>query len=73
MGALRKTLHVTVLGLAMVFAVVLGAVFPVPPLLALARRRRTDPIELVLPASAATGLDLEKTEVPATLLDPPRG
>jgi hypothetical protein len=70
MGALRKTLHVTVLGLAMAFSVVLGAVFPVPPLMVLAKRRRTDPIELVLPASAATGLDLEKTEVPATLLEP---
>lgn len=73
MGALRKTLHVTVLGLAMIFSVILGAVFPVPPLMVLTRRRRTDPIELVLPAAAVTGLDLEKTEVSATLLDPSRG
>lgn len=69
MGALRKTLHVTVLGLAMTFSVVLGAVFPVPPLMVLARRRRTDPTELVLPAVAGTGLDLETTRVPAALLD----
>jgi hypothetical protein len=69
MGALRKTLNVTVLGLAMIFSVVLGAVFPVPPLMVLARRRRTDPIELVLPATAGAGLDLEATEVPAALLD----
>lgn len=69
MGALRKTLNVTVLGLAMIFSVVLGAVFPVPPLMVLARRRRTEPIGLVLPATAGTGLDLETTEVPAALLD----
>ena len=66
---MRKTLNVTVLGLAMIFSVVLGAVFPVPPLMVLSRRRRTDPIELVLPATAAAGLDLETTEVPAALLD----
>jgi hypothetical protein len=66
---MRKTLHVTVLGLAMLFSVVLGAVFPVPPLMVLARRRRTDPIELVLPATSGAGLDLRTTEVPAALLD----
>ena len=69
MGALRKTLNVTVLGLAMVFSVVLGAIFPIPPWLQLARRRRTDPIELVLPAVADTGLDLSQPQVPALLLD----
>jgi hypothetical protein len=69
MGVLRKTLNVTVLGLAMIFSVVLGAVFPIPPWLLLARRRRTDPIELVLPATAGTGLDLSQALVPAELLD----
>ncbi|MEX0790350.1 MAG: hypothetical protein WD178_06195 [Actinomycetota bacterium] len=73
MGAQRKTLHVTVLALAMMFSLILGAVFPVPPLMVLARRRRTDPLELVLPASAATGLDLGKAEVPAALLVPSQG
>jgi len=72
MGALRKTLNVTVLGLAMIFSVVLGAVFPVPPLMVLTRRRRTDPIELVMPAVAGTGLDLETIRVPAALLHTPR-
>jgi len=72
MGAVRKTLGALVLGLAMIFSVVLGAVFPVPPLMVLARRRRTDPIELVMPAVAGTGLDLERTEVPAALLDSSR-
>jgi hypothetical protein len=69
MGALRKTLNVAVLGLAMIFSVVLGAVFPVPPWMLLTRRRRTDPIELVLPAAAGTGLDLSQPLVPAELLD----
>lgn len=70
MVAVRKTLNVTVLGLAMVFSVVLGAVFPIPPLMVPARRRRTDPIELVLPSSAGTGLDLANPSVPAALLGP---
>lgn len=56
----------------MIFSVVLGAVFPVPPLMVLARRRRTDPIELVMPAVSGTGLDLKRTEVPAALLDSSR-
>jgi hypothetical protein len=68
-GVLRKSLNVTVLGLAMAFSVLLGAVFPIPPWLLLARRRRTDPIELVLPAVAGTGLDLSQPLVPAELLD----
>jgi hypothetical protein len=72
MSAVRKVLGALVLGLAMVFSVVLGAVFPVPPLAVLVRRRRTDPIELVMPAVSGTGLDLGRTEVPAALLDTSR-
>lgn len=53
----------------MAFSVILGAVFPVPPLMLLSRRRRTDPIELVLPAVAGTRLNVAGEQVRASLLD----
>ena len=69
MGGFRKTLNVVVLGAVMAFSLVLGAVFPVPPLMLLSRRRRTDPIELVLPAVTGTGLDLTGEQIPTSFLD----
>lgn len=73
MSALRKTLRVLVLALAVGLSVALGAMFPVPPIIVLSRRRRTDRTELVLPAARGTRLDLRRTEVPASLLLPQTG
>lgn len=73
MGALRKTLGVLVLTIAVGLSVVLGAVFPVPPIIVLSRRRRTDRTELVLPAAPGTRLNLSSPRVPASLLLPQTG
>lgn len=73
MGALRKTLRVLVLTIAVGLSVALGAVFPVPPIIVLSRRRRTDRTELVLPAAPGTRLDLSRTQVAASLLNPQTG
>jgi hypothetical protein len=73
MGALCKTLRVLVLTFAVGLSVVLGAVFPVPPIIVMSRRRRTDRTELVLPATPGRRLDLSRTQVPASLLLPQTG
>jgi hypothetical protein len=73
MGALRKTLKVLFLTVAVGLSLALGAVFPVPPIIVMSRRRRTDRTELVLPAAPGTRLDLSSTRVPASLLLPQTG
>lgn len=65
----RKTLKAVLLGLAVAVTVAVGAVFPVPPLIVLTARRRTDRTELILPANPGGGLDLGRFEVPAGLVD----
>lgn len=69
MGAFRRTLKAVVLGLGIVVTVAMGAVFPVPPLIVLAARRRAERAELIRPASAGVRLDLSRPEVAAGLLD----
>jgi len=68
MGGIGKTIKATVLGLAVLVSVTLGAVFPVPAFLVLSRHRRTDRTELTLPAAPGIALDLEQARVPAELL-----
>lgn len=69
MAALRKPLKALILGLAAVVTVATGAVFPVPPLIVLARHRRSDRTELVLRARAGVALDLSRPRVPASILE----
>lgn len=68
MRRLRKVLQAGVLALAVVVTVTMGAVFPVPPLVLMARRRRTDRTEVVLPAAPGNRLDLTRPYLPASLL-----
>lgn len=66
---MNKAVRAAVLGLAALISVAIGAVFPVPPLVLLSRRRRTDRTELALPASPDLALDLHRMRVPARVLD----
>lgn len=68
MSRLRKVLQAGVLALAVGITVTMGAVFPVPPLVIMARRRRTDRTEVVMPAAPGARLDLQSNTLPASLL-----
>ena len=69
MAKLRKILAIAALSVGVVLTVVLGVVFPIPPVMMLARRRRTDRTELLQPAPVGARIDLSIPEVPARMLD----
>jgi len=66
---LRKILAIAALSVGVALTVVLGVVFPIPPVMMLARRRRTDRTELLQPAPVGERIDLSIPEVPARMLD----
>ena len=69
MRKLRKVLSAALLGLGAVLAVALGVVFPIPPVIALPRRRKLDRIELVQPSPVGLQVDLSVPEVQAWAVD----
>lgn len=69
MGGLSKILKAGVLAVAVACAVLLGAVFPVPPLIVPPNRRRTDRTELVQPAMPGVRLDPGSPRIAAGHLD----
>jgi hypothetical protein len=69
MAKLRKILSIAMLGMGAAVTVALGVVFPIPPVMILARRRRTDRTELIQPAPAGDSIDLSTPRVPAAMLD----
>ena len=64
-----KALKSLILWLGVVVSVAMGVIFPVPPLLILPSRRRTERTELILPVRAGVALDLSAATVPAGMLD----
>jgi hypothetical protein len=69
MAKLRKILSIAILGVGVAVTVALGVVFPIPPVMILARRRRTDRTELIQPAPAGESIDLSSPLVRAGQLD----
>ena len=69
MAKLRKILAIAALSVGVALTVVLGVVFPIPPVMILTRRRRTDRTELVQPAPVGDTIDLSIPKVPARMLD----
>ncbi|HEX2053218.1 MAG TPA: hypothetical protein VHJ78_05745 [Actinomycetota bacterium] len=71
MGAAKvlQLLRAVLLGAAVVASAALGLVFPVPPPLLLAARRRLDRTELIRPAGGMTAMDSSEPVVLAELLD----
>jgi hypothetical protein len=69
MAKLRKILAITVLGAGVALTVALGVVFPIPPVMILTRRRKTDRTELIQPAPVGDSIDLSIPQVPASMLD----
>ncbi len=69
MDKLRKVVSAAFLGLGVAVAVAVGVVFPIPPVMALPRRRRMDRTELLQPSPVGLQVDLSVPEVQAWAVD----
>jgi hypothetical protein len=69
MRRLRKVVSAAFLGLGAALAMAVGVVFPIPPVIALPRRRRMDRTELLQRAPVGLTVDLSVPEVQAWAVD----